>query len=182
MTNEKLQEVRPGLTSNEATAPSIGRPPRQYTRGLHDQIVQNIKLGNYPVVAAAMAGITATTFYDWMRRGRENDPHLWEFAQDVELAEGHAEGEFVEVIQKASKDDPEIAFRWLERARSGRWSKQVAQLVNQQLEEFMLKLEAGLSPEIFQMVLAVAVGQQTRAVLPPVRIASNDDSEDQDDT
>jgi hypothetical protein len=154
----------------------------RYSRALHDAICANIREGNRPVVAAQMAGLPEHTFHSWMQRGKEGDPHLWEFARDVELSVGRAEGEFVEVIKKASKDDPDVAKWWLERGRSGGWSKQVNQLVNAQLEETMLKLEAGLTPEDFQKVLNVLVGQSAKGQPPmqlaPISIVPTDDDDD----
>jgi hypothetical protein len=94
-----------------------------------------------------------------MRAGRENDPHLWEFAQDVELALGCAEGVAVKVIQDNFKDNPEFAKWWLERARSDGYSKQVNMLVQSQLEEFLKRLEQGLSATEFEKVLAIYAGQ-----------------------
>lgn len=161
---EGLLEQRPTLADEvsvehpENGAP-LGKPPAKYTRGVHDAIVQAIRDGNRPHVAAGMAGITPSTFHHWMQRGASGDPHLWEFSQDVELAKHVAEGEAVKVLKKAFAADPDAAKWWLERARSDGYSKQVKTLVESQIEEFMKRLEEGLPPEIFEMVLAIYAGQ-----------------------
>lgn len=157
-----ITEQRPAL-ENEPAPKKIGKPPPKYTPAVHETIVQYIKEGNRPHVAAGMAGITSHTFYNWLQKGKAGDPHLWQFAQDVELAEHAAEGEAVKVLKKAFADDPEAAKWWLERARSAGYSKQVKTLVESQLQEFMKRLEEGLPPEIFEMVLAIYAGQTVPA-------------------
>jgi hypothetical protein len=161
---EGLIESRPGLEHDPSIAKSapeavLGNPPAKYTTAVHESIVNSIREGNRPHVAAGIAGITPATFYDWMKRGASGDPHLYQFAQDVELAKHVAEGEAVKVLKAAFKDDPDAAKWWLERARSDGYSKQVKTLVESQIEEFMKRLEEGLPPEIFEMVLAIYAGQ-----------------------
>lgn len=173
---DALVETRPALAEDPSTQhPTNGAPlgpvPARYTRALHDAIVQHIADGNRPTVAAKMAGLPESTFYSWMQRGRNNDPHLWEFARDIELAEGRAEGEAVKVIKEAFKDDPDHAKWWLERARARGWNKSAAAIADAQIEEFMRRLEAGLPPEVFQLVLSVAVGQQAGPALPVPEVA-----------
>lgn len=180
---QSLVETRPALADDygaqhPGNGPPLGPIPVRYSRPLHEAICASIRVGNRPVVAAQMAGLPSSTFHNWLRLGREGDPHLWEFARDVELAEGQAEGTAVKTVVDTFSDDPENAKWWLERGRSGGWSKQVQQLVNGQLEEFMARLEAGLPPEVFQLVLNVAVGQAPRALpTTPLVIAAHDDDD-----
>lgn len=124
-------------------------------------IVKQIKAGNRPITAAQMAGLTRAEF----RTRCRHDP---EFARAIELAEGVAEGQAVRMVVESFATDPENAKWWLERGRSGGWSKQVQQLVNGQLEEFMARLEAGLPPDVFRRVLAVATGTPERRLLSAV--------------
>lgn len=160
--------TRPALAFNEfaqhpANGENIGYPPLRYSIALHQAIVDGIKKGNRPHIAAAAAGLPSQTYYAWMRRGKEGDPHLWQFADDVERALAHAETSAIAVI--ASQDgsfaqDSDNAKWWLERSRSDGYSKEAATKVNSMLEEFFKRIEAALPPEIFQLVIAAASGQQ----------------------
>lgn len=162
---EGLVETRPAVadepTEHFVNGPPLGPPPRNYTRGLHDRIVQLIEAGNRPVVAAGMAGITSATFHRWIQQGREGNPHLVEFAQDVELAESRAEGNAVETVQKAALEDPEYAKWWLERARAKGWSKQVRTIVEHELEDVIERLHAAFAhePKTFERILAAIAGE-----------------------
>lgn len=160
--------TRPALAFNEhaqhpANGPNIGYPPLRYSTALHEAVIAGIKKGNRPVIAAAAAGLPSQSFYEWMKRGKEGDPHLWQFAEDVEQALAHAETSAIAVI--ASQDgsfaqDSDNAKWWLERSRSDGYSKEASTKVNGMLEEFFKRIEAALPPEIFQLVIAAASGQQ----------------------
>ena len=168
---EELLTQRPALEMethvvHPSTSPEcIGDPPRKYTRAVHDRICDEIRKGNRPVVAASIAGITSSTFYEWIRRGKAGDPHLFEFSEDVELAYNQAEAEAVGVIKESfSSEDPtardtDNARWWLERARPDGFSKQVRTQVDGELQGFLLRLENALAPELFKQVLQVYMGQ-----------------------
>ncbi len=172
-----LLAVRPELElDGHPVAPTIGRPPRSYTRGLHDQIVLHIHNGNRPVTAAAMAGITSQTFYTWMRLGKAGDVHLAEFAEDVELAIGKAEGTALEAVKAFA--DPENAKWYLERTRAAGFSKEVNAKVEGALQEFVQRLRDGLMPlparmmsgaDVYAMVVAIAGGQAAVELEGPAR-------------
>lgn len=155
-----LEETRPaaaeeGLSLDKAV---LGPVPTKYTLGVHQQICENIKKGNRPVTAANMAGITSQVYYMWMKLGREGNPHVAQFVEDVELACGVAEGTAVKVITDSYFENPDNAKWWLERTRSAGFSKEVNEKVNGLLMEFMDRLELGLPPDLFNKVLSVASG------------------------
>lgn len=160
----ELEATRPAIAEQESvdhpsTGAPLGPPPRRYTLGLHTQIVELIKQGNRPPVAAAAAGITPATFHEWMRRGKDGDPHLYQFALDVDQAFALAETAAIETVRKAMLENPEYAKWYLERARADGYSKQVNMMVESQLQAFMKRLEEALDPETFHKVLAVYAGQ-----------------------
>ena len=170
----ELLATRPGLAhdvtaEHPSNGPPIGRPPAKYTRAVHDSIVASIKQFNRPLVAAQIAGISSTTFHHWMRLGKEGNPHLWEFADDVEQAMAFAEGKAIEKVVAAAAEDPENFKWWLERSRPEAYSKDVAARVNGELENFVKRLEIQLDPATFERVLACFAGQATpvTAALPP---------------
>ena len=46
--------------------------PRKLTPQLQTKICNAIEAGNYPETAAVLNGITGTTFYNYMKKGRES--------------------------------------------------------------------------------------------------------------
>lgn len=164
------------LTEHPEQGPALGAPPKYYTRGVHEAIVDHIRRGNRPVVAAGLAGITSATFYGWMQRGREADPHLESFANDVELAMATAEGKAVEkIFGDTGFADPDNAKYWLERARPEGWSKETNAKVNALLVEFMERLERTLPPDVFRMVIAAASGQTAVVARPTFQLSGSEE-------
>ena len=104
--------------------------PTALTKEVHDLIVDAIKLGNYQDHAANAAGITATTFYNWMDRGKRERERLsttdekpnpketifLEFFESIEKAKALAIAQNVAVIQRAAATGTwQAAAWWLER-------------------------------------------------------------------
>lgn len=104
--------------------------PTALTKDVHDLIVDAIRLGNYQDYAANAAGITVTTFYNWMDRGKRERERLvnadekakpkeaifLEFFEAVEKAKGLAIAQNVAVIQRAAATGTwQAAAWWLER-------------------------------------------------------------------
>lgn len=179
-----LVALRPALEDHEVPHPSNGDPlpppPSRYTPGLHEQICENIRKGNRPATAAGMAGIPSNTFYAWMKKGREGDPHLWKFAEDVELACHMAEGTAVASVAGpagAFVDDPDNAKWWLERMRADGFDKNANSKVAALLEDFMSRLEAALPPEIFNMVIAAASGHAMHVAKPTFQLDAQEEKD-----
>lgn len=104
--------------------------PTALTKEVHDLIVDAIKLGNYQEYAAKAAGVTESTFYNWMDRGKRERERLinedekpnpkekvfLEFFEAVEKAKALAIAQNVAVIQKAAATGTwQAAAWWLER-------------------------------------------------------------------
>ena len=59
---------------------------------LHERIVSYVKAGAYIETAAAAAGISKVTLYDWLKRGaREQQGPFHDFARDIEDAQAQDE-------------------------------------------------------------------------------------------
>lgn len=105
----------------------------------HDKIVKAIQAGNYIETAAAYAGISKNTLYEWLRRGqREKDrvaknprfkikkaEELFvKFADAVEKALAEAEMRDVVIIGKAAEEQWQAAAWRLERKFPEKWGRQ----------------------------------------------------------
>jgi len=179
-----LLSARPGISSEDYQHPyngqSVGPPPKRYTRGLHDKIVQLIAEGHRPEAAAGACGIPRATFYAWMQKGKEGDPHLAQFAEDVDQAFDLAECRAVNaIIPPPDPDNPkkntiskEDAKWWLEKQRKA-FNKKVQVEVERDHSEMIARFEANLPPAVFRQVLSLMVGVNT----PELKAVTDNDTD-----
>jgi hypothetical protein len=87
-----------------------------------ERVVQAVRAGNYAEAACQAAGISASTYYRWMRRG-EQDPASPQaaFREAVLRAEAEAEVHAVAIIRRAMGEDWRAAVAYLERRHPTRW-------------------------------------------------------------
>lgn len=102
-----------------------GRPTK-LTAHVADQIVEILGDGGYAETAAAAAGVSKSTFYDWIERGDPDgtkaiDHDFRVFRQRVD--EARAKGEMVRVgqVAAAASDDWRAAAWMLEREFPDKW-------------------------------------------------------------
>lgn len=155
-----LNHTRPAAieAGQSLQAVQMGRPPARYTVGVHQQICENIKKGARPVTAAQMAGIPSHMFYRWMNLGRNGDPHLYQFVEDVDLAIGVFEGRMTEKVVESTEEDPKQAQWVLERRFPEGYSKDVDAKVNAILANFMVGLKENLTTDEYYKVMAIKAG------------------------
>jgi transposase-like protein len=122
--------------------------PTILTDDLIARIVDLVRLGNYPLVAARACGVGDNTFYDWLARGREANGTVPDRSkkakarnqtsrvevidQTVKLVNGIAEAEAlcearaVGTIVVAANADHKAAVTFLERRHAQRWRQHVS--------------------------------------------------------
>lgn len=101
----------------------MGRPTK-LTPERHKQIVDLVRAGNYPEIAAQAAGINAATYYRWMQKGEDGTAPYGEFREAIKEAQGTAEAHAVAIIRKAALDGTWQAAAWfLERSKAERWRR-----------------------------------------------------------
>lgn len=95
-------------------------------------IVERVRLGSYPEVAAASTGISAGTFYRWKVLGEDRwedgrkipaRPEYREFREALEKAEAEAEEEAIAHVKRAMSEDWRAAMTYLERRAPQRWRR-----------------------------------------------------------
>lgn len=94
----------------------MGRPI-ELTPELQKLLCDALKAGNTRKDAAHHAGISVSTLYSWMKRGRQGEVEFLEFLSAVEGAEAECAYRNVAFIQKAAAKDWRAAAWWLERRR-----------------------------------------------------------------
>ncbi len=100
--------------------------PSLLTPEVQAKIVDRVRRGNYPAVAAGACGIGQSTFFRWMERGKaEEDSPYREFREAVKEAADSAETEMVDVIRQAAATSWQAAAWWLERTRHQRYARRL---------------------------------------------------------
>ena len=88
------------------------------------KIAGYIKSGNYPEVAASLAGIDRSTFYRWIKKGNNAKSGLHKiFCDSIKEAEDYAEAAAVERVRKAGDENWTALAWWLERKHPKKWSR-----------------------------------------------------------
>lgn len=126
-----------------------------------EKLIQHLRIGIPIETACKRAGIAEATFYQWMRKGRENVDSIYvEFVKDVEHAEAEAmvvAANNVRLEMEREKDglrgDVKTSQWYLERRDSKNWGKKSQIQVNinhSLLNNVITKLELlGHDPEQF---------------------------------
>ena len=154
MSNDLLALVRPGHHSE---------PPEDtwgYTPELHRMIVELVRSGNFPEVAAMACGVGRKTLDKWLLAGRSGDGRFIAFERDVMAAAAQAEIGALRRVTDAAQVDPEYAKFFLTHGRSSRWAAQVKHQVEAELSEVIARLEASeLDEKTLDYVLQVIAGE-----------------------
>ena len=141
--------------------------PTKLTPDVIEDICNWLKLGYYQEDAATMAGISASTFYDWMKKGDEGQKALEsgtssslpaiqedgeveivdmysEFSEAVKKARAEAEGAHLRNIRRAADNGTwQASAWWLERAFPKKWGKRSTLDLSDGNEEIQFQIEYG---------------------------------------
>jgi hypothetical protein len=105
------------------------------------KIADLISVGNYATVAARVAGIADSTYYDWLKRGRNGEYPFSEFSDAIKKAEADSETYRVSRIVQASAEHWQAAAWLLERKIPERWGRRDRQPVPWQDEVLQMLRE-----------------------------------------
>lgn len=130
----KATKKAPAKKATQKPKPKTAGRISKLTPETLETIVTAIKMGNYQEHASALAGITVSTFHNWVDRGKKERERLEtindaeprpeetpfvEFLEAVEKAKAEAVQRNVALIQKAaSVGSWQAAAWWLERTQS----------------------------------------------------------------
>lgn len=134
----------------------VGRPTK-LTKEIADKIVKYVKAGNYVETAAAAAGISKNTLYEWLKRGAqsETDNIFTEFQDAVEQAMALSE---IDLLNKLKKHDADSAqpIEWrLERRFPERWGRKdkiTADITSTEKEEIIFEQKLTADPEARELL------------------------------
>jgi len=121
-----------------------GRPSK-LTPELHAEIIILLKAGNFVETTCGTVGINKSTFYDWIKKGKNpNHPKnkYRKFREAVEQAMAWSEARNVALITKLSEENWRAAAWMLSRKHPDKWGKK-------KYEDFDLDIkELDENPEI----------------------------------
>lgn len=143
------------------------------TPEVHERLVAAMRAGNYVETAAAYAGVSKQSVYNWLRIGArgEDEPHpdprtaaCVAFAREARKAVAAAEIVDLARIDKAASKGAWQASAWrLERKFPEKWGRRekavVQQEVRRELERMLAALREGLTAEEFDHVLTILVAR-----------------------
>ncbi len=141
--------------------------PTKLTPEVIEEICNWLKLGYYQEDAATMAGISASTYYDWMKKGDDAQKALesgdssslpatqegdevevvnmfQEFSEAVKKARAEAEGAHIRNIRKAADNGNwQASAWWLERSFPQKWGKRSTLDLRDKDEVVQFQIEYG---------------------------------------
>src|ERR1019366_6148350 len=91
-------------------------------------IVAAIAAGNFPSVAARLAGVSIGTLERWLERGDKGEQPYADFAQALRKAEDEDHAAMVAIWKKAAPEDWRAAKEYLAKRYPEQWSDHAARL------------------------------------------------------
>lgn len=102
----------------------IGRPSKALDAKMVKALTDLLRAGAMIDAACSSVGISRTSFFDWMKRGREDKSGIYnEFADSVKKALADAENSLVAGIRLAGTTQWQANAWLLERRFRERWAK-----------------------------------------------------------
>lgn len=95
------------------------------TAEVREAILTAVRAGNYLEVAVRYAGVAESTFWEWVRRGRDGDARYAPFVAELDKAQAQSEVRDLALVGKAAEDpDRWTAAAWrLERRYPDRYGR-----------------------------------------------------------
>ena len=116
--------------------------PRKLSPELTAKIVERIIEGNRPQLAANMVGISSSTFFEWMSKGKNLEAEFLEFSEAITRAFAQAVILKIGIIHRAAtKGDWRASAYWLEKNCPEIYGKQRRQQKTIKASETSLILE-----------------------------------------
>jgi transposase len=129
--------------------------PTKLDADVAKRITDLVRVGNYVETAAAAAGVHKVTLHRWLRRGREEESGPYhDLFEALEKAQGESESRDVALLAKAAAEDWQAAAWRLERRFPRKYGARVQMSVQEELSDFLNRLEGQLDAETYERVLA----------------------------
>ncbi len=120
-----LQQLAADISAAYEPPSGAGRPASIGDPDIVQEFLTQIEAGNYPEIAAELAGISLNTYRNWMKRGEDGETPFTAFMQAVKRAAARAEAMEIAKVRKAG-NDPRFwaaSMTYLERRHPERWAR-----------------------------------------------------------
>lgn len=125
------------VKSDETIVPHGGGRRTKLSQEISDQICTALRAGNYQEIAARFAGVSESSYWRWLDRGRTERTRIekdggepvakefvyYQFACDVDRARAASEVRYVGLIANAAAETWQAAAWWLERSAPAKWGR-----------------------------------------------------------
>lgn len=102
----------------------------RYTPEIAQKIISVVQAGNTREVACASAGVSIHTLAHWARFAANNEEPFVTFLDLLDKTEAGLEAVLVAIIRQKAQEDPNLAFKLLERRFPQRWAPGATPAVN----------------------------------------------------
>jgi hypothetical protein len=102
----------------------------KYTPEIAQKIISVVQAGNTREVACASAGVSLPTLTAWAKFAANNEEPFTTFLNLLDKTEAGLEAVLVAIIRQKAQEDPNIAFKLLERRFPQRWAQGATPAVN----------------------------------------------------
>jgi hypothetical protein len=141
----EAQEAEATRAEARREARKMGRPSKLNDE-VQDRILDLIEAGDRPEVAAGVAGVSRSTFFDWMHRGGQGEEPFATFRTEVTRALDVFESESRKIIlegdgQGVGFGEAKARLEVLSRRMPRQWAQQVKHHVETVEEEFFSALQ-----------------------------------------
>lgn len=99
--------------------------PTDYNEEIEQKVLDGVRQGLSSKDAALCAGISETSFFKWLKLGREGNPVYAQFAERIEVARAEAKQRRIKIIYDAEPEDPRLALEMLARMYPQEFGKKV---------------------------------------------------------
>lgn len=122
-TSRPDEPIRSPLSPAIVEVPNTHRVARsKYTQEIAQKIVSVVQAGNTREVAFAAAGISKTVAGVWAKLAANGEEPFASFVEQLDKTEASLEAVLVAIIRQKAQEDPNVAFRLLERRFPQRWA------------------------------------------------------------
>ena len=110
--------------------PQVVKARSKFTPELAKKILSIVQAGNCREVACASAGVTLTTLTHWLKMAADGEEPFVAFSEQLDQTEASLEAILVASLRQKAQEDPNVAFRLLERRFPQRWAPNAQPAVN----------------------------------------------------
>lgn len=150
------------------------------TPEIQNKIVNLIKAGNYVSTSCQVAGISAGTYYLWLKKGMENKNKAYrDFYKAVKIADAESEVYYLKYIKKAAIKNWQAAAWMLERKWPAKYGRKIVYDTPKDIPEKMKTAEVTVEKSGNHIARVLEILIESGGVSPKLIENNSDESDNQ---